>query len=163
MMSRNEIIEMLMATVSESRLYNHFDVRIVVEGFADQLVLINDERCRQIALAKAMFDAEIDGLGREMASAKFDFDLKTHKVLKGLSLVLQSGLSGSSDAIDQSMSQPADTNPEYATKLAQAKEEFDRETAALRQELIQAHQELAMLRATDMFNRSGRGPNDGLN
>ena len=40
MKTRSEIIKMLMATVSESRLYDHFDVRIVVEGFADQLVLI---------------------------------------------------------------------------------------------------------------------------
>jgi hypothetical protein len=39
MKPRNEIVEMLMATVSESRLYDHFDVRIVVEGFANQLVL----------------------------------------------------------------------------------------------------------------------------
>ena len=46
MKNRNEIVEMLMATVSESRLYDHFDVRIVVEGFADQLVLINDEHHR---------------------------------------------------------------------------------------------------------------------
>ena len=61
------------------------------------------------------------------------------------------------------MSQPADTNPEYATKLAQAKEEFDREIAALRQELVQAYHELAMLRAIDGINRSGRGPNDVLN
>jgi hypothetical protein len=61
------------------------------------------------------------------------------------------------------MSQPADTNPEYATKLAQAKEEFDREIAALRQELIQAYQELAMLRAVDALDRSGRDPNDVLN
>jgi hypothetical protein len=159
MMTRNEIIEMLMATVSESRLYDHFDVRIVVEGFADQLVLFNDEHHRQIALAKAIFDAEIDALKCEMASAKSDFD----GVLKRLSLGPRSGLSESSDVIDRSMSQLADTHAEYATKLAQAKEEFDRETAALRQELIQAHQELAMLRATDMFNRSGRGPNDVLN
>ena len=65
--------------------------------------------------------------------------------------------------IDQFMSQPADTNAEYATKLAQAKEEFDREIAALRQEQIQADQVLAMLRAIDAFNRSGRGPNDVLN
>ena len=57
MMTRNEIIEMLMATVSESRLYDHFDVRIVVEGFADQLVLINDEHERQVAVMKAEFDA----------------------------------------------------------------------------------------------------------
>ena len=51
-------------------------------------MLINDEHHRQIAQAKAMFDAEIDALKREMASAKLDFDLKTHKVLKGLSLGL---------------------------------------------------------------------------
>ena len=49
MKNRNEIVEMLMATVSESRLYDHFDVRIVVEGFADQLMLFNDEHHRQIA------------------------------------------------------------------------------------------------------------------
>jgi hypothetical protein len=61
------------------------------------------------------------------------------------------------------MSQPACTNAEYATKLAQAKEEFDREMAALRQELTQAYQEPSMLRASDAFNRSGRGPNYVLN
>jgi len=81
MKTRNEIIKMLMATVSESRLYDHIDVRIVVEGFADQLVLINDEHHRQIAQAKAMFDAEIDALKREMASAKLDFeDFKARSV-----------------------------------------------------------------------------------
>ena len=57
MKTRNEIIKMLMATVSESRLYDHFDVRIVVEGFADQLVLINDEHCKHVAMLKAEFDA----------------------------------------------------------------------------------------------------------
>jgi hypothetical protein len=61
------------------------------------------------------------------------------------------------------MSQPADTHAEYPTKLAQAKEKFDRKIAALRQELTQAYQELAMLRAIDAFDRSGRGPNDVLN
>ena len=156
MKTRNEIIKMLMATVSESRLYDHFDVRIVVEGFADQLVLINDEHCRQIALAKATFDAEIDAMKREMAFAELHF----RKVLRGFSV---GGLSESSDVIDQIMSQLADTHAEYATKLAQAKEEFDREIAALRQEQIQAYQVLAMLRAVDAFNRSGRGPNDLLN
>ena len=120
--------------------------------------------CRQIALAKARLDAEIDALKREMASTKLDFDdFKIHKVPKGFSLGLQGGLSESSDVIDQFMSQLADTHAEYATKLAQAKEEFDREIAALRQEQIQAYQVLAMLRAIDAFNRSGRGPNDVLN
>ena len=57
-------------------------------------MLINDEHHRQIAQAKAMFDAEIDGLRREMASAKFDFDLKTHKVLKGLPLVYRASSLG---------------------------------------------------------------------
>ena len=159
MKTRNEIIEMLMATVSESRLNDHFDVRIVVEGFADQLVLINDEHHRQIASAKATFDAEIDALKREMAFAKLNFD----GALKRLSLGLRTRFSESSDVIDQSMSQLADTHTEYATKLAQAKEEFDREIAALRQELIQAHQELAMLRAIDAFDRARRGSNDRLN
>ena len=78
-------------------------------------------------------------------------------------MVYQGGLSGSSDVIDQFMSQPADTHAEYATKLAHAKEEFDREIATLRQELIQAYQELAILRANDAFNRSERGPNNRLN
>jgi hypothetical protein len=161
--TRNEIVEMLTAALSTSRLSGRFDIRVVIEEIADQLVLINDEHHRQIALAKAMFGAEIDALKREMASTKLDFDLKTHKVLKGLSLGLQGGLSGSSDVIDQFMSQLAGTHAEYPTKLAQAKEEFDREIAALRQELNQAYQELAMLRAIDGINRSGRGPNDVLN
>ena len=120
--------------------------------------------CRQIALAKARLDAEIDALKREMASTKLDFDdFKIHKVPKGFSLGLQGGLSESGDVINQSMSQPADTNAEYATKFAQAKGESDREIAALRQELVQAYQELAMLRASDGINRPGRGPNDVLN
>jgi hypothetical protein len=93
---------------------------------------------------------------RETAFAELDF----RKVLRGFSV---GGLSESSDVIDQIMSQLADTHAEYATKLAQAKEEFDREIAALRQEQIQAYQVLAMLRAIDAFNRSGRGSNDRLN
>jgi hypothetical protein len=92
------IIEMLTATVSESRLYDHFDVRIVVEGFADQLVLINDEHCRQVAVMQAEFDPTIAALRRELASAKLDFD----GALKRLSLGLQGALSESGDAIDQS-------------------------------------------------------------
>jgi hypothetical protein len=164
MMTRNVIIEMLMANVSESRLYDHFDLRIVVEGFADQLVQFNDKHCRQLAMLKAELDANIAVLRREMDSAKLNCkDFMTHKVLKGLSLGLQGGLSETSDMIDQFMSQLADTHAEYATKLAQAKEEFDREIAALKQDLIEAHQELAMLRAIDGFDRSGRGPNDVLN
>ena len=44
-------------------------------------MLINDEQCRQIALAKATFDAEIDAMKREMASAKLDFeDFKARSV-----------------------------------------------------------------------------------
>jgi hypothetical protein len=147
---------MLTAASRESYLCGRIDVRAIVEGFTDQLMLINDEHCRQIAFAKAMFDAEIDAMKREMASAESDF----RKVLRGLSV---GGLSESSDVIDRLMSQLADTHAEYATKLAQAKEEFDREIAALRQEQIQAYQVLAMLRAVDAFNRSGRGPNDRLN
>jgi hypothetical protein len=149
-MTRNEIIEMLMANVSESRLYDRFDVRIVVEGFADQLVLFNDKHCRQLVVLKAELDAGLDSLRREVDSAKLDFD----GALKKLSLGLQCGLSESSDVIDHA---------EFATKLAQAKEEFDREIATLRQELVQAHQELAMFRAIDGINRSGRGPNNALN
>ena len=49
MMTRNEIIEMLMAASRESHLCGRFDVRAIVEGFADQLMLINDEHHRQIA------------------------------------------------------------------------------------------------------------------
>jgi hypothetical protein len=106
MKPRNEIVEMLTAAFRKSRLSGRFDVRAVVEEFADQIVLINDEQCRQIALAKATFDAEIDAMKREMASAKLDFEhFKTHKVSKGLSLGLQGGLSESSDVIDQFMSQ----------------------------------------------------------
>jgi hypothetical protein len=158
-MTRNEIIEMLMANVSETRLYDHFDVRIVVEGFADQLVLFNDKHCKQLAMLKAELDANIAALRREMDSAKMDFD----GALKRLSLGLQGGTSESSDVIDQSTSQLTDTHSEYATKLAQGKEQFDREIAALRRELVQAYQEPAMLRGSDAFNRSGRGPNDVLN
>jgi hypothetical protein len=58
----------------KNRLFGRFDIRAIVEKIADRLVLINDERYRQIALAKAMFDAEIDVLKREMASAKLNFD-----------------------------------------------------------------------------------------
>jgi predicted secreted Zn-dependent protease len=159
MKTRHEIAEMLTAAFSKSRLCGRFDMRIIVEEIADQLMVINDKHCRQIALAKAMVDARIDAMKREMASAKLDFN----KVLRGLSLGLQGGLSESSDAIDQFTSQLADTHAEYATKLAQAKEEFDREIAALRQEQIHAYLVLAMLRAIDMVNGSGRGPNDLLN
>jgi hypothetical protein len=130
-----------------------------VEGFADQLVLINDEHHRQIALAKAMFDAEIAAVKREMAFAESNFD----GALKRLFVGLQGALPESSDVINQFMSQLADGHTEHATKLAQANEEFEREITALRQELVQAHQELAMLRAIDGINRSGRGPNDVLN
>ena len=70
----HEIVEMLTAAFRKNRLFGRFDIRAIVEKIADQLVLINDERCRQIALAKAMFDAEIDALKREMASAKLDFE-----------------------------------------------------------------------------------------
>jgi hypothetical protein len=132
---------------------------MVVEGFADQLVLFNDKHCKQLAMLKAELDANIAALRREMDSAKLDFD----GALKRLSLGLSGALSESSDGIDRSMSRPANTHAEYPTKLALAKEKFDREIAALRQELVQANQELAMLRATDGFNRSGPGPNDGLN
>jgi hypothetical protein len=74
MKPRNEIVEMLMENVSESRLYDHSDIRIVVEGFADQLVLINDEHCKQVAMLKAEFDAGIESLRRELASVKMAFD-----------------------------------------------------------------------------------------
>jgi hypothetical protein len=81
MMTRDEIIEMLMANVSESRLYDHFDVRIVVEGFADQLVLFNAKHCKQLAMLKAELDAGLDSLRRELVSAKLDFeDLKALSV-----------------------------------------------------------------------------------
>ena len=72
MKPRNEIVEMLMAAFPN--LSGRFDIRVVVEEIADQLVPINDEHCRQIALAKGRLDVEIDALKREMASAKLDFE-----------------------------------------------------------------------------------------
>ena len=150
MKNRNEIVEMLMATVSESRLYDHFDVRIVVEGFADQLVLINDEHRRQIAQVKAMFDAGIDAAKREMAFVTSNLE----GALKRFFLSLQGGLCEGSEVI---------YHVEFATKLAQAKDEFDREIATLRQELAQANREPAMPCAIDGINRSGRSPDDVLN
>jgi hypothetical protein len=118
MKTRNEIVEMLMAAFSKSRLSGRFDIRVVVEEFADKLEQINDEHCRQIALAKARLDAEVDALKREMASVKLDFeDFKTHKVPRRLSLGLQGGLSESSDVIDQFMSQLAETHAEYAARV----------------------------------------------
>jgi hypothetical protein len=152
MMTRDEIVEMLMAASRKSHLRGRFDVRAIVEGFANQLVLINDEHHRQIAQAKAVFDAEF-------ASAKLTFD----GVVKRLSLALQGVVSEGSEVIDQFMSQPANTRAEYSTKLAQAKEKFDQEIAALRQELVQADQERATLRAIDGLDRSGRSPDDVLN
>jgi hypothetical protein len=81
MKTRNEIVKILTAAFRKSHLSGRFNIRAVVEEVADQLVQINDEHCRQIALAKAMFDAEIDVLKREMASSKLDFeDLKAHSV-----------------------------------------------------------------------------------
>jgi len=94
MKTRDDIVEMLTAAFSKSRLSGRFDIRVVVEEIADQLALINDEHCRQISLAKATFNAEIDAMKREMASAKLDF----RKVLRGFSV---GGLSESSDVIDQ--------------------------------------------------------------
>jgi hypothetical protein len=52
MMTRNEIIEMLMAASRESHLCGRFDVRAIAEGFADQLLSIDAEHRRQIARAK---------------------------------------------------------------------------------------------------------------
>ena len=152
MTSRDEIIEMLTAAAARS---GRPDITLVIEGFADQLLSIDAEHRRQIVQAKP----EIDALKREMAFAKLTFD----GVVKRLSLSLQGVVSEIIDAIDQSMSQPADTHAEFATKLAQAREKFDRAIAALRQELTQAYQEPSMLRASDAFNRSGRGPNYVLN
>jgi hypothetical protein len=97
-----------------------------------------------------MFDAGIDAAKREMAFVVSSFE----GAIKRLFLSLEGGLSESGGVIDHA---------EFAAKLAQAKEEFDREIAALRQEQIQAYQVLAMLRAIDAFNRSGRGQNDRLN
>jgi hypothetical protein len=55
--TRNKIVEMLMAASRKSHLCGRFDVRAIVEGFADQLVLINDEHCKHVAMLKAEFDA----------------------------------------------------------------------------------------------------------
>src|SRR5215831_14234632 len=65
MKPRNEIVEVLTAAFRKSRLSSRFDIRVVVEKIADQLEQINDEHCRQIALAKARLDAETDALKRE--------------------------------------------------------------------------------------------------
>jgi hypothetical protein len=146
MITRNEIIEMLMATVSESHSHDHFDVRAIAEGFTDQLMLINDEHHRQIAQAKAMFD---EAVKREMAFVNSNLEGALKRLFDGL----QGGLSESCEFIDR---------VKFATRLAQAKEQFDREIAALRQELVQANQ-LATLRAIDRFDRLGRGANDSLN
>jgi len=83
MRTRNETVEMLTAACSKSRLYGRFDIRAVVEEFADQLVLINDERCRQVAVMQAEFDANIAALRRELDSAKFDFLKKSVGVVSG--------------------------------------------------------------------------------
>jgi hypothetical protein len=147
MTSRDEIIEMLTAAAARS---GRLDITLVIEGFADQLLSIDAEHRRQIDQAKAMFDAGIDAAKREMAFVNSNLD----GALRRLFLGLQRGLCESSEVIDHA---------KFATKIAQAKEEFDREIAALRQELIQANQEPAILRTIDGFDGSGRGPNDVLN
>jgi hypothetical protein len=147
MKPRNEIVEMLTAAFGKSRLSGRSDIRVVVEGFADQLVLINDEHHRQIALAKGTFDAGIDAAKRETSFVVSYLE----GAIERFFLRLQGGLSESSEVIDHAG---------FATKLAQAKEGFDREIATLRQELVQANREPAMLRAIDGFDGSGRGPND---
>jgi hypothetical protein len=72
MKPRNEIVEMLTAAFGNSR--SRFDIRVVVEEIADELVLINDEHCRQLAMLKAEFDANIAAMRRELASVKMAFD-----------------------------------------------------------------------------------------
>ena len=49
-------------------------MRVAVEEIADQLVLINDEHCRQVAEMQAEFDAGIAAMRRELASVKMAFD-----------------------------------------------------------------------------------------
>jgi hypothetical protein len=56
MITRNEIVK-FMAACRKSHLPSRFDVRAIAEEFADQLVLINDEHERQVAVMKAEFDA----------------------------------------------------------------------------------------------------------
>jgi hypothetical protein len=140
MTSRDEIIETLTAAAARS---GRLDVTLVIEGFADQLVQINNEHHKQIAQTKAMYDAGIDAAKREIAFVNSNLE----GALKRLFLSLQGGLSERGGVIDHAA---------FATKLAQAKEEFDREIATLRQEPVQANQELAMLRAFDGFDEQPR-------
>jgi hypothetical protein len=147
MTSRDEIIEMLTAAAARS---GRPDITLVIEGFADQLVQIDNEHHKQIAQVKAMFDAGIDAAKREMAFVTSNLE----GALKRFFLSLEGGLSKSSVVIDHA---------EFATKLAKAKEQFDREITALRQELAQANREPATPCAINGINGSGRSPDDVLN
>jgi hypothetical protein len=111
MMTRNEIVKMFMVACRKSHLPSRFDLRAIAEEFADQLVQFNDKHCKQLAVMQAEFEANIAALRCEMDSAKLDFD----GALKRLLLGLQGALFDSSDVIE-SMSQPADTHAEQASK-----------------------------------------------
>jgi hypothetical protein len=70
-LNRYQIRQAMMMPLNKS-LRARNDVKTVIEGFVDQLVQLNDEHTKQIAMLKAAFDSEIAALGRELDSLKME-------------------------------------------------------------------------------------------
>jgi hypothetical protein len=76
--SRIEIRKAVLTAFHRSRRSGRSDAKVILEEIVDQLVMIGDEHCKQIAVMRAEFDADIAALRREVDS-HFD-DLNPHRL-----------------------------------------------------------------------------------
>jgi hypothetical protein len=73
-MNRHELRQIMMKALNKTQRRNDPQVVAVVETFVDQLVQLNDEHAKQVAMLKAMFDAGVDSVRREFESLKAELD-----------------------------------------------------------------------------------------
>jgi hypothetical protein len=76
-MNRHELRQIMMKALDKTQRRNDPQVVAVVETFVDQLVQLNDEHAKQVAMLKAMFDAGVDSVRRESDALKME--LNAHK------------------------------------------------------------------------------------
>ena len=71
-LNRYQIRQAMTMALNKSPRSVRNDVTAVVDGFVNQLVQLNDEHIKQLAMLKAAFDSEIAALSREFDSLKME-------------------------------------------------------------------------------------------
>jgi hypothetical protein len=75
-MNRHELRQIMMKALNKTQRRNDPQVIAVVDIFVDQLVHLNDEHTKQVAMLKAAFDAGVDSVRREFEALKMELNTR---------------------------------------------------------------------------------------